>query len=176
MEIWESCQTFWYSTQGKNPTRTAPDLIFLSSLQSVQNCSFQPTRHRAKSHRTRTIDWMKASKYPLESCGCPLPFWYSTLSQISNRTAPDFNLLIAARSQGRIDVVIRFFLFGGNAARLSVAICYRAPKSYAPTHNLATYHRTLFVMAFCCAYVSEQNFELNLPLWQISFYSNFESF
>jgi hypothetical protein len=43
---------FWYSTQDKSPTQTAPDLIFLSSLQSVRNCSFQQTRRRAKSHRT----------------------------------------------------------------------------------------------------------------------------
>jgi hypothetical protein len=31
-------------------------------------------------------------------------------------------------------------------------------KSYAPTHNLATYHRILFAMAFCCDYVFEQKF------------------
>jgi hypothetical protein len=43
MESWESCPTFWYSTQGINPTQTAPDFIFLSSLQSVQECSFQQT-------------------------------------------------------------------------------------------------------------------------------------
>jgi hypothetical protein len=41
MEIQESFPTFWYSTQGKNPTQAAPDLIFPSSLQSVHNCSFQ---------------------------------------------------------------------------------------------------------------------------------------
>jgi hypothetical protein len=64
----------------------------------------------------------------------------------------------------------QIFLFGGDAAGLSVAICYGASKSYAPTRNLATYHRVLFVMAFCCDYVSEQNFELNLPLWQKLFF------
>jgi hypothetical protein len=36
----------------------------------------------------------------LESCGCPLPFWYSTLYKISEGTAPDLNLLTAACSQG----------------------------------------------------------------------------
>jgi hypothetical protein len=92
---------------------------------------------------------MRSSKYPLEICGCTLPFWYSTLHQISEGTAPDLNLLTAARSQGRIDVVIKFFLFGGDAVGLSVAICYGASKSYAPTCNLATYHRILFVMPFC---------------------------
>jgi hypothetical protein len=45
MESWESL-----STQGKNPTQTALDLIFLSSLQSVQNCSFEQPRRLAKSH------------------------------------------------------------------------------------------------------------------------------
>jgi hypothetical protein len=75
---------------------------------------------------------MNASQNPLESGGCPLPFLYSTPSQISNRTAPDFNLLTAARSQDRIDVVIWRSLFGGGVAELSVA----ASKSDAPTHNL----------------------------------------
>jgi hypothetical protein len=102
---------------------------------------------------------MRSSKYPLEICGCTLPFWYSTLHQISEGTAPDLNLLTAARSQGRIDVVIKFFLFGGDVVGLSVAICYGASKSYAPTCNLATYHRILFVMPFCCDYASEQDFE-----------------
>jgi hypothetical protein len=72
---------------------------------------------------------MRSSKYPLEICGCTLPFWYSTLHQISEGTAPDLNLLTAARSQGRIDVVIKFFLFGGDAVGLSVAICYGVPKA-----------------------------------------------
>jgi hypothetical protein len=83
---------------------------------------------------------MRASKYPLESCGCPLPFWYLTLHQISEGTEPDLNLLTAAHSQGRIDVVIRFFLFGGDVVGLSIAIRYGSSKSYAPTHNLVTYH------------------------------------
>jgi hypothetical protein len=55
----------------------------------------------------------------------------------------------------------QLFLFGGDAAGWSVAIRYGDSKSYAPTHNLATYHRVLFVMTFCCDYVSEQNFEPN---------------
>jgi hypothetical protein len=81
---------------------------------------------------------MLASKYPLESCGCPLPFWYSTLSQISEGTTPDLNLLTAARSQGRIDVIIGFSLFGGDAVGMGIAIRYGASKSYTPTHNLVT--------------------------------------
>jgi hypothetical protein len=48
MERWESFPTFLYSTQGKNPTRTAPDFDFLSSLQSVQNYSFQQPVIRQK--------------------------------------------------------------------------------------------------------------------------------
>jgi hypothetical protein len=52
---------------------------------------------------------MKATKYPLEICGCPLHFWYSTLSQISDRTTPDLNLLAAAPSQGRFNVDARSF-------------------------------------------------------------------
>jgi hypothetical protein len=83
------------------------------------------------------------------------------LSQISEGTTPDLNLLTVARSQGRIDVVIGFSLFGGDVVGLSVVIHYETSKIYAPTHNLATYHRILFVMAFCCDYVLEQHFEPN---------------
>jgi hypothetical protein len=86
------------------------------------------------------------------------------------------NLLTAARSQGRIDVVIRFFLFRGDAVGLGVTIRYEASKSYAPTRNLAAYHRILFVMAFCCDYVSEQNFEPNCLYDRFSFPSIVESF
>jgi hypothetical protein len=60
---------------------------------------------------------MKASKYLLESWCSALPFWYSTLSQISDRTEP---------------------LFRGDADGLSVAIRYGASKSRVPTHNLVT--------------------------------------
>jgi hypothetical protein len=67
MKSWESCPTFWYSIQENNPTQTAPEFIFLSALQSIQNCSFQQTRRRAKSHKTRIVDRMKTSKYPLET-------------------------------------------------------------------------------------------------------------
>jgi hypothetical protein len=81
---------------------------------------------------------MNASKYLLESCGCPLPFCYSTPSQISDGTAPDFNLLTVARSQERIDAVIWSSLFGGDVAGLSVAIRYGASKSDVPTRNLIT--------------------------------------
>jgi hypothetical protein len=81
---------------------------------------------------------MNASKYPLERCGCPLPFWYSTLSHISDQTAPYFNLLTTARSQDQIDIVIWSSLFGGDVAGLSVAIHYIASKSDAPSRNLVT--------------------------------------
>jgi hypothetical protein len=81
---------------------------------------------------------MWASKYPLERWGSPLPFLYSTLSQISDRTAPDFNYLTAAGSQEWIDVVIRFFLFRGDVVLLSIATHYGACKRYSPTHNLVT--------------------------------------
>jgi hypothetical protein len=63
----------------------------------------------------------------------------------------------------------QIFLFRGDAAGLNVAIHYRASKSYAPTHNLATYHRVLFAIAFCCDYVSEQNFEPNCLYGRNSF-------
>jgi hypothetical protein len=63
-------------------------------------------------------------------------FYYSTHSQISEGTSPDLNLLTAAHSQGGIDVVIGFFLFGGDAIGLSVVIRYGASKCYAPTRNL----------------------------------------
>jgi hypothetical protein len=81
---------------------------------------------------------MKASKYPLESCGCPLPFWYSALSQISEGTAPDLDFLTPACSQDRIHIVIRFFWFGGDPVGLSVTTRYGASTSYAPTCNLVT--------------------------------------
>jgi hypothetical protein len=55
----------------------------------------------------------------------------------------------------------QIFLFGGDAAGLSIVIRYGVSKIYAPTRNLATYHRVLFAMAFCCGYVSVQNFERN---------------
>jgi hypothetical protein len=81
---------------------------------------------------------MRASKYPLESCGCPLPFWHSTPCQISDWIAQDFNLLTAARSQDWMDVVIRISLFRGDAFGLILATRYGAFKHYAPTHNLIT--------------------------------------
>jgi hypothetical protein len=37
IESWKSCTSFLYSTQGKNPTQTVSDLIFVPMLQSVQN-------------------------------------------------------------------------------------------------------------------------------------------
>jgi hypothetical protein len=51
---------------------------------------------------------MRASKYPLEICGCPLHLFYLTPRKISDPTALDFNLLTVARSQDRIDVIISF--------------------------------------------------------------------
>jgi hypothetical protein len=103
-------------------------------------------------------------------------FLVSTLHQISEGAAPDLNLLTADRSQGRIDVVIRFFLFRGDVVGLSRVIHYGTSKTYAPTRNLATYHRILFVMAFCCGYVSEQNFESNCLYGRFLFPLNVESF
>jgi hypothetical protein len=81
---------------------------------------------------------MRASKYPLESCGCPLTFWYSTPSQASDRIAPDFNLLTVARGQGRGDVVTGLSLFRGDAVGLSVVTHYIVFKHCAPTRNLVT--------------------------------------
>jgi hypothetical protein len=119
---------------------------------------------------------MKASKYPLEIWGCPLSFWYSTLSQISDQTAPDFNLLTAARSQDRIDVVIWSSLFGGDVARLSVAIRYGVSKSYAPTRNLATYHEILFVMPFVVIMFLSKILNQIVFMAEILFSLNVESF
>jgi hypothetical protein len=59
-------------------------------------------------------------------------------TRFQKKIASDFNLLTVARSQDRIIVVIRFFLFGGDVAGLSVAICYGDSKCYEPTHNLVT--------------------------------------
>jgi hypothetical protein len=59
---------------------------------------------------------------------------------------------------------------------LSIDIHYGASKSYAPAHNLATYHRILFVMASCCDYASEQEFEPNRLYGRFLFPSNVESF
>jgi hypothetical protein len=81
---------------------------------------------------------MRASKYLLERCGCPLPFLYLTLSQISDLAAPDFNLMTAACSQYRIDIIIWSSLFGGDVAGLNVAIRYGASKNDDPTRNLVT--------------------------------------
>jgi hypothetical protein len=110
---------------------------------------------------------MNASKYPLESCRCPLPFWYSTPSQISYWAAPDFNLLTAARSQDRIDVVIWTSLFGGDVVGLSVAIRYRASKSDAPIHNLVT-----TIESSCDGFMSGLHFRVGfwtkLSFWWIS--------
>jgi hypothetical protein len=156
MESWESVRTFWYWTQGKNPTRTAPEFSFPSALQSVQNCSFQQTRRRADSHRTWTVDRTRASKDPLEGWVCLLPFWYSTHRQISDQTAPDFNLLTAACSQVWIDVVIWSSLFGGDIAGLSIAIHYGASKSNAPTH---IHHRISFVIVPWYDFAPKQKFE-----------------
>jgi hypothetical protein len=81
---------------------------------------------------------MNTSKYPLEICWCPLPFWYSTPSHILDQTTPYFNLLAAARTQGRIDVIIWSSLFGGDVAGLSIAIRYGTFQSDASTRNLVT--------------------------------------
>jgi hypothetical protein len=67
---------------------------------------------------------MNASKYPLEICGCPLPFLYLTLTQISI-----YWLLLAVKTE-----LTTLF----DVAGLSVAIHYGASKSDTPTHNLVT--------------------------------------
>jgi hypothetical protein len=67
-------------------------------------------------------------------------------------------------------------MFGGNVAGLSVVIHNEASKSYAPTHNLITYHRILFVMAFWCEYSSEQVLEPNCLYGRFLFPSNVKSF
>jgi hypothetical protein len=67
-------------------------------------------------------------------------------------------------------------LLGGDVVELSIATCYGAFKSYAPTRNLATYHRILFVIVFCCDYVSEQIFLNQIAFMADFFPSNVESF
>jgi hypothetical protein len=86
---------------------------------------------------------MNASKYLLERCGCPLPLWYLTPNQISDQTAPDFNLLTAARSQDRIDVVIWTSLFGGDVTGLSVAIHYGAAHRVSSQLACSSYGRAV---------------------------------
>jgi hypothetical protein len=67
-------------------------------------------------------------------------------------------------------------LFGGDVVELSVATHYDISKSYAPTCNLIAYHRILFVVAFCCDYVSEQK-NLNQITFMTYFFSlNVKSF
>jgi hypothetical protein len=62
----------------------------------------------------------------------------------------------------------QIFLFGGDAAGLSIAICYRTSTSYAPTHNLIT-----IIKSFCDGSLLRLRFRARflskLPLWQISF-------
>jgi hypothetical protein len=64
----------------------------------------------------------------------------------------------------------------GDAVGLSVAICYGASKSYAPTRNLATYHQIFLVMVPYCDYVFKQNFEPNYLYGRFLFPSNVEIF
>ena len=104
MESWASFPTFWYSTQGKNPTRTALEFGFLSALQSVQKCSFQQTRRRANSHGTWTVDRLRFFNEPLETWECLLSLWYSTLGWIPLIAMPSLWFLTATRSQVRFDV------------------------------------------------------------------------
>jgi hypothetical protein len=83
-------------------------------------------------------------------------------------------LLLAVKTE--VTSLSDFLLFGGDADGLSIAICYGASKSYAPTHNIATYHQILLVMALCCDYVSEQNFEPSCIYGRFLFSLNVESF
>jgi hypothetical protein len=78
-----------------------------------------------------------------------------------------FNLLTITHSKVLINFVIRFFMFGGYAAGLSIAICYRASKIYALTHNLVT-----IIKSFCDGSLSELRFRTRFrtkwPFWQFS--------
>jgi hypothetical protein len=69
----------------------------------------------------------------------------------------------------------QIFLFRGDAAGLSVAIFYGAFKSYAPTRNLVTIIKS-FLWWFLVELRFRARFWTKLPLWQISFSSNVESF
>jgi hypothetical protein len=55
----------------------------------------------------------------------------------------------------------QFFLFGGDAAGLRVAIHYGASKCYAPTRNLATHHWNLLWCLFVGITFLSKNFEPN---------------
>jgi hypothetical protein len=65
----------------------------------------------------------------LESWWSPLLFGIRPLSQISERTASYFNLLIVACSQGRMNVVTGFSLFGGDAVGSSIVTHIGLPKA-----------------------------------------------
>jgi hypothetical protein len=97
-------QLFWYSTQGKNPTRTALEFGFLSALQSVQKCSFQQTCRRANSHGTWTVERLRFFNKPLETWECVLSLWYSALGWIPLIAMASLWFLTATHSQVRFDV------------------------------------------------------------------------
>jgi hypothetical protein len=155
-------QLFCIQLRGRIPPKQPQILISLGGCNLPRN-AVSATRHLAKSHRIWTVDQMNASKYPLEGCRCPLPFSYLTLSQILDQTVLDWDSLTATCSQGWIDVIISS-LFGGDAARLSVAISYGVSKCYASTHNLVT-----IIKSFCDGSMMWLCFRArcwtNLPFW-----------
>jgi hypothetical protein len=101
MEIWESGPTFWYSTQGKNPTRTAPDLIFLLSLQSIQNYSFQQTCRCAKSRKPEPlIGWMQVNtRWKAVDVLYLFGIWLPARFQIEQHKISIYWLLLAVKTE-----------------------------------------------------------------------------
>jgi hypothetical protein len=72
--------------------------------------------------------------------------FYSRLNFRYNSTRFQFtNYCLQSRPNRRHYQIL---LFGGDVDGLSIATRYGASKLYAPTYNLATYHRNLLVMAF----------------------------
>jgi hypothetical protein len=92
--------------------------------------------------------------------------WLSTEFQIEQHQISIYWLLLTVKieSTSLSDFIVRRWCWW-----IEHSDSLRALKSYATTHNLATYQRILFAMAFSCDYVSEQKFWTKSPLWQISF-------
>jgi hypothetical protein len=88
-------QLFGIELRGRIPPEQPQNLFFLQHGNLSSITVFSNTVIRQKSRSAWTVDRMKASKYPLESWGGPLPFCYLTL----DRTVPNFNSLTAACSQ-----------------------------------------------------------------------------
>jgi hypothetical protein len=93
---------------------------------------------------------MRESKYPLERLVSPLPFWYSTPSQILDETVSDLNFLTATHGQDRNDVIIWNFCLEVLLSDWALLLTsYGASKIIAPIRNLTIYPRILFVMVSC---------------------------